>query len=139
MRAPASCRAVITSMEGASRMSSVLGLKVSPSTATVLPRTEPPQAATTLRPMARLRWLLHAATGPTRRTRASRDRRRPRLARRAALALAVDRRHRLHQAHGGLEILGGLDQRQGVLGKARAAIARPRMEELRAAAGGGPV
>jgi len=33
---------------GASRMSSVLGLKVRPKTATVFPRSEPPHAATTL-------------------------------------------------------------------------------------------
>ncbi len=52
-------------------MSSVFGLKVRPSTATVLPRTEPPQAAITLRPMARLRWLLTAATVSTMRIGAS--------------------------------------------------------------------
>ena len=39
-------------------MSSVLGLKVRPSTAMVAPRTLPPQAAMTLRAMARLRWSL---------------------------------------------------------------------------------
>src|SRR3954454_15732662 len=51
--------------EGASRMSSVFGLKVSPSTAIVLPRTWPPHAAITLRAIARLRWSLTAATVST--------------------------------------------------------------------------
>ncbi len=61
------------SIEGASRMSSVLGLKVRPSIAIVLPRTEPPQAAMTFRPIARLRWLLTAATVSTRRMGASKS------------------------------------------------------------------
>ena len=52
-------------IEGASRMSSVLGLKVRPSTAMVLPRTLPPQAAMTLRAMARLRWSLTETTVST--------------------------------------------------------------------------
>ncbi|VUD75111.1 hypothetical protein MET9862_05753 [Methylobacterium symbioticum] len=50
---------------GASRMSSVLGLKVRPRSATVLPRTPPPQAAITLRAIARLRLSLTAATVST--------------------------------------------------------------------------
>ena len=41
--------------DGESRMSSVFGLKVRPSSAMVLPRTEPPQAVVILRAMARLR------------------------------------------------------------------------------------
>ncbi len=41
-------------------MSSVLGLKVKPSTPTFLPRISPPTAAITLRPMARLRLSLMA-------------------------------------------------------------------------------
>ena len=53
--APASCSAVMIEIAGESRMSSVFGLKVRPSTAIVLLRTEPPQAASTLRAMARLR------------------------------------------------------------------------------------
>ena len=53
---------------GASRMSSVFGLKVSPSTATVLPVTEPPQAATILSAIASLRASLSAITVSTIRT-----------------------------------------------------------------------
>ncbi len=49
-------------------MSSVFGLKVSPSTAIVLPRTEPPAAATTFFAIARLRVSLTAATVSTMRT-----------------------------------------------------------------------
>ena len=55
----------MTAMAGESRMSSVLGLKVSPSTATVLPRTEPPAAAITFLAIARLRWSFTAATVST--------------------------------------------------------------------------
>ena len=47
--------AVMIEIAGESRMSSVFGLKVRPSTAIVLPRTDPPQAAKTLRAIARLR------------------------------------------------------------------------------------
>ncbi len=43
---------MISGIDGASRMSSVLGLNVSPSTPTVLPRRLPPSAADTLRAMA---------------------------------------------------------------------------------------
>ena len=49
-------------------MSSVFGLKVSPSTAMVLPRSEPPSAAETLRAIARLRVSLTAATVSTMRS-----------------------------------------------------------------------
>src|SRR5262249_26125773 len=47
---------------GASRMSSVFGLNVRPSTATVLPCSEPLQAATTLATIARLRASFTAIT-----------------------------------------------------------------------------
>jgi hypothetical protein len=50
-----SCKAVTRGIEGASRISSVLGLNVSPSTAIILPRSEPPEAAATFRARARLR------------------------------------------------------------------------------------
>ena len=46
-------------------MSSVLGLKARPSSAIVLPRTEPPQAAITFFAMPRLRCSLTAATVST--------------------------------------------------------------------------
>ena len=51
-------------IEGASRMSSVFGLKVRPSTAMVLPRMSA-QRAMTLRAMARLRFSLTATTVST--------------------------------------------------------------------------
>ena len=57
--------------EGASRMSSVFGLKVSPRIAMVLPRTLPSQAWMILRAMARLRWSFTAATVSTMRIGAS--------------------------------------------------------------------
>jgi hypothetical protein len=48
-----SCSAVISGIEGSPRaMSSVFGLKVKPSTATVLPRSTPANAADTFRAMA---------------------------------------------------------------------------------------
>ena len=49
----------------ASRMSSVLGLKVTPSTAMVLPSTLPPQASTTLAAMLFLRSSLTPTTVST--------------------------------------------------------------------------
>jgi hypothetical protein len=55
-------------IDGASRMSSVFGLKVSPRMAIFLPRTLPSQAAMTLRPMARLRLSLIATVVSMRRT-----------------------------------------------------------------------
>ena len=58
----------MSASEGASRMSSVLGLKVRPSTAMVLPRRLPPSAAATLRAMARLRTSLTATTVSTMRS-----------------------------------------------------------------------
>ncbi len=54
-------------MAGESRMSSVLGLKVRPSTPMVLPRTSPPTAAMTLRAIARLRVSLTATVVSIRR------------------------------------------------------------------------
>ncbi|KAF1853517.1 hypothetical protein Lal_00046477 [Lupinus albus] len=54
------------------------------------------------------------------------------LTRHGALALVVHGDHRLHDAERHPIVLGGLGQGQGVLGEARAAIARPGMEELRA-------
>src|SRR5450756_1345129 len=51
--APMSNRPVTSGIDGASRMSSVSGLKVRPSTAMVLPRSSPPSALATLRAMAR--------------------------------------------------------------------------------------
>ena len=62
--APMSCKAIIKGIEGASRMSSVLGLKVGPRTATVLPRNTPAKLTDTLRAMARsqdLRTLIKTA------------------------------------------------------------------------------
>ena len=50
------------SSDGASRMSSVLGLKVTPSTPTVLPATEPPQAAMMRSAIAFLRLSLMSTT-----------------------------------------------------------------------------
>ena len=55
-----SSSAVISGIDGASRMSSVLGLKVRPSTAMVLPRRLPPSAADDLARHARLRLSLTA-------------------------------------------------------------------------------
>src|SRR3546814_5402387 len=55
-------------IDGASRMSSVLGLNVRPSTATVLPRALPPIALMTLRPIARLRLSFTATVASTIRT-----------------------------------------------------------------------
>ena len=63
--APRSSNAPITTRLGASRMSSVLGLKVRPKTATVFPRSEPPHAATTLSAIARLRASLIPITVST--------------------------------------------------------------------------
>ena len=56
-----------TAMAGESRISSVLGLKVRPSSATFLPRAPscPPMASRTLRPMARLRLSLTLTTAST--------------------------------------------------------------------------
>jgi hypothetical protein len=48
--------------KGASRMSSVLGLKVRPSTATVLPRSAPENMVDTFRAIARFRMSFTAAT-----------------------------------------------------------------------------
>ncbi len=87
--------------DGASRMSSVSGLKVRPSTAIVLPRTEPPQACD------------HPH-------------------RHAGLARVVDRDGGLHQPRRRAVVLRGAHQRQRVLGEARAAVARPGMQELAA-------
>ncbi len=50
---------------GASRMSSVFGLKVRPSTARVLPATEPPQWAMILAAICFLRAALTATTDST--------------------------------------------------------------------------
>ena len=50
--APISSNPVTSGIDGASRMSSVSGLKVRPSTATVLPRRLPPTAPDTLRAIA---------------------------------------------------------------------------------------
>ena len=86
-------------MAGESRMSSVLGLKVRPSTATVLPRASPPQRGDD-------------------------------LARHRALAVVVDRHHGLDDALRRVVILRCLDQRERILGKARAAIAGTGMQEL---------
>ena len=86
-------------MEGASRMSSVLGLKVRPSTA------------------------IGAAADAAA---AGRDH----LARHGPLALVVDGRNRLQDAAGRAEIVRRLHQRGEVLGKARAAEARPGVQEL---------
>ena len=63
--APASRRAGTMVRLGASRMSSVLGLKVRPSTAMVLPATEPPQCETILPAMRFLRRLLTSITVST--------------------------------------------------------------------------
>ena len=63
--APAACSAGTMSSEGASRMSSVLGLKVSPSTPTVRPFTEPPQKSMTLAAMRFLRALFTSMTCST--------------------------------------------------------------------------
>ena len=51
--APISCKAAINESEGASRISSVFGLNVSPSTATVLPRRAPEKMADTFWAIAR--------------------------------------------------------------------------------------
>src|ERR1700716_3316984 len=63
--APMSSSPVTSGIEGASRMSSVSGLKVRPSTATVLPRKLPPAALETLRAIARLRLSLTPSTAST--------------------------------------------------------------------------
>ena len=57
--------AVTSGIDGASRMSSVSGLKVRPSTAMVLPRSEPPSAWLTFRAIARLRFSLTASADST--------------------------------------------------------------------------
>src|SRR5215510_6079984 len=57
-----SWRAVISGIDGASRTSSVLGLKVRPKTATVLPRSTPANEIETFRAMARLRVSLTLST-----------------------------------------------------------------------------
>ena len=54
------------------------------------------------------------------------------LARHGALALRIDGGHGLHDAQGRAHVLPGLDEGQRILGKARTAIARTRMQELRA-------
>jgi hypothetical protein len=54
-----SCSAWTMSSDGASRMSSVLGLKVSPSTPIVSPATEPPQKSMTLRRHLLLAAVVH--------------------------------------------------------------------------------
>src|ERR1700691_5788308 len=64
-RAPMSWSAVMSASEGASRKSSVLGLKESPRTATVLPRSEPENMFATLRAMARFRISFAAAIAST--------------------------------------------------------------------------
>ena len=63
-----SFNAMMSGIDGASRRSSVLGLKVRPSTAIVLPRRLPPRAAATLRAIARLRASFTAATVSTMRS-----------------------------------------------------------------------
>ena len=68
MAAPSACSAGMISRLGAARMSSVFGLKVKPSTARVLPRTEPPQVSITRRAMLFLRSSLTATTVSTIRT-----------------------------------------------------------------------
>src|SRR5438552_3461670 len=65
MRAPAAARAGRMARLGASRMSSVLGLKVRPSTARVLPARLPPQAAMILSAIRRLRAWLTSTTVST--------------------------------------------------------------------------
>ena len=99
--APSAWSAGTITRLGLSRMSSVFGLKVTPRTAMVLPRTEPPQASTIRRTI------------------------------RCACAL-VDRDHALDDAQGHVGFLGDAQQRQRVLGEARAAEARPGMQELAA-------
>ena len=99
--APMSSSPVTSGIDGASRMSSVSGLKVRPSTATVLPRRLPPAALATLRAIARLR-------------------------------LSLTAEHRFDDAQRHVVILRGLDQRAGVLRKARAAEARAGVQEFRA-------
>ena len=66
MRAPASCSVCMIEIDGASRISSVLGLKVKPKMAIVFPRT-PPAAWMMRRPMARLRASFTAMVVSTRR------------------------------------------------------------------------
>ena len=82
-------------------MSSVLGLKVRPSSAICLAAHVTAQCLETLRAMARLRASFTATTVSTMRSGASWS-------------------------------CAGLQQRERVLGKARSAIARPGMQELRA-------
>ena len=64
-RAPACISAGTTTRLGASRMSSVFGLKVRPSTAIVLPATEPPAALITTCAIVSLRRSLAAITAST--------------------------------------------------------------------------
>src|ERR1700755_493763 len=103
-----SCKAVISGSDGASRMSSVFGLKVRPSSDTVLPRTSPLSAAETLRDIARLRASLTGTDHS--------------LRRRGAVPRVVHGHPRLDDAEWLLVVLAGLEQRQRVLGEARAAI-----------------
>ncbi len=63
--APADSSAGTISSDGASRISSVLALKVRPSTQTVRPATEPPQKSMTLRAMRFLRLSFTAMTCST--------------------------------------------------------------------------
>ena len=99
--APAACSAGTMSSEGASRMSSVLGLKVRPSTPIVRPGTEPPQKSMT-------------------------------LLRHPLLARVVHLDHLLDDGLRRIGLARGVGQRQRILGKARAAEARPGMQELAA-------
>ena len=61
LRAPISWSAVISGIDGASRISSVFGLKVRPKTATALPRRTPAKADDTFRAIARFRVSLTAS------------------------------------------------------------------------------
>ena len=63
--APAACSAGTMTRLGASRTSSVLGLKVRPSTAMLLPVTAPPQAPAMISAMRRLRASLTSITVST--------------------------------------------------------------------------
>ena len=65
MFAPAACSAGTMSSDGASRMSSVLGLKVRPSTPIVRPATEPPQKSMTFSAIFFLRALFTSMTCST--------------------------------------------------------------------------
>src|SRR6266404_3557264 len=90
--APMSRSPVTSGIDGASRMSSVSGLKVRPSTAMVLPRRLPP----------------------------------------AALAVVVDRQHRLDDPKLHVMVERDLDQRASVFRETRAPKTRPGVEEFRA-------